>query len=126
MPENQYKLTVIKGETTSEDGAFFKAIPFTLTINNNIYECTFEKGSDGHVNHIIRHNNNVLCELIHPDYVPLSSPETLIETINTPDAYAIFAAFIKLGISKEPNYQQIIDSKLKSISYSVNQDKFFS
>ena len=125
MIQQQYTLIVTGNEITHEEGHFFKATPFTITVNNTTYSCNFEKGSAGQVVHTIQKENDVIAELIHPDYVPDAAPQDVNGILKTPDGDAIMAALLRIGISKEPKYQEHADALANSLSYQVSQKAFF-
>jgi len=126
MSDLQYKLTVKDNQIVSEEGSFFRAVPFLIKINEIDYHVTFEKGSDGHVVYHIRFGDTPLIELNHPDYVPQCKVDELNSFLNTDHAETLFFVFVYLGIAIDKDYKEALSVEHKTfLNLEVVQHFYF-
>jgi len=115
-----YTLTVQDGQDQSESGAFFKARPFDIDVAGRSVSCVFRKGTSGKVIYALEEKSVVLVELVHPYYAPDFLPEELSRFgEDRPFVEAVYAALIRLGVTKEKSWIQFFQEK--SFSFEVRQ-----
>ena len=119
MTDLQFHLIVKNNDKDTEEGFFFKALPFQIIVGNTTYDIIFEKADDGHVRHRLFQNNTLLADLVHPDYIPNCTVDQLKNTLGTTDAEAIFSALFMLDVSQDNDYKTYFDSQ--SYSFEVKQ-----
>jgi hypothetical protein len=126
-PKLQYFAKIESGTVIEETGAFFKAAPFEIEAQGKSYACIFKHLASGRVVYDISSEGKTVEELTHPDYVPEKSlgdytdPETL-----SADQKIIFAALLKLDISKDKTYLAYFEKEdiKASMTYTVKQAGF--
>ena len=127
MSTIQYKLSVQNKAISNEEGAFFKAIPFKIIIQDSVYDVTFKKGDQHVVVHQILLNDKVIVELTHPDYVPACKVEELDSFLNLEHASTLFYALIHLEVANHKEYKTALFADDKDIfDFEVIQESYFS
>jgi hypothetical protein len=126
MSTNQYYCNVKDNEFIQKEGHFFKAGAFEITINSTLYNVTFEP-----LNHTtvykIQKNSNTLAELIHPDYAPDCTFETLNTKLQNTDMKSLFFALCKHNICIHKDYIKFIDENPNfKVSYEIKQKSVIS
>ena len=120
----QYELETKNGETVKETGHFYPAIEFYIESESNKIICNLTKTHTNAVIYRLTQDNTVIEELSHPDYVPETTPGKYvpIEKIDENHQF-IYAALVKLNISKDKTYKQHYSNEdtLKKISFKVTQ-----
>ena len=115
-----YVLRVQDGQDQSESGAFFKARPFDVSVAGRSVSCVFRKGTSGKVVYALEEKSVVLVELVHPYYAPDFLPEELSRFgEDTPFVESVYAALIRLGVTKDKTWVQAFQDK--SFSFEVRQ-----
>ena len=115
-----YVLNVQDGQDQSESGFFFRARPFTVSVNGHELSCVFRKGTSGKVIYALEEAGTLLVELVHPYYAPDFLPAELSRFgEDTPFVEAVYAALIRLGVTKEKAWIQFFQDK--SFSFDVRQ-----
>jgi hypothetical protein len=105
----QYELVVNGGSVTHETGFFFKPAPFVIEFRRNAHH---------EVVYAIQHDNQLVAELEHPDYVADVEPNKLGRLT------AVFAALVHLGITANQSYHDFFESH--SVSFTVKQPIFLT
>ena len=122
---NQFQLIVNNGLTQKEEGFFFRAAPFTVTIGSDIFNVSFTrvfKTEDYHpVIYQISHHDTVIFELEHPDYSPTLPPEVFESQFPSLPISSLLTALTKLSLIRDKEYASY---KEKPVSFSVYQDVF--
>lgn len=115
-----YVLRVQDGQDQSEVGAFFKARPFEVTIGARSVSCVFRKGTSGKVVYAIEEAGRLLVELVHPYYAPDFLPEEVARFGEDASfVSAVYAALIRVGVTKEKVWVQFFQDKL--LSFELRQ-----
>ena len=114
----QYELVVNHGTVSQESGFFFKPAPFVVAWDNQSASITFRRNAHHEVVYVVQHDNQVVAELEHPDYVADVAPDQLGHL--TP----VFAALVHLGITANASYQTFFETQ--PVSYTVKQAQFLT
>ena len=114
MNQEQYRLVIKNSEIISEEGSFFKALPFKINVGNICYDVTFEKNDRHVVVFRIKVADQIICELGHPDYVPLGNPAEFSMHFDCVDIDLIFYALTYVGISNEASVTEYVNSSDRS------------
>ncbi|MBD97623.1 MAG: hypothetical protein P8L47_03495 [Candidatus Marinamargulisbacteria bacterium] len=114
----QYELVVDGGCVTNESGVFFKPAPFVIAFDGQSIAVTFRRNDHHEVVYAVHHDNQLVAELEHPDYVANVAPDQLGSL--TP----VFAALVQLRITANKSYQDFFEAH--SVSYTVKQPKFLT
>jgi hypothetical protein len=115
-----YTLHVQNGQDQSESGFFFKAKPFSIDSLGRSVVCVFRKGSTGKVVYALEEGGKLLVELVHPYYAPEFLPDELSRFGSDADfVAAIYAALIRVGVTKDKVWVQFFQDK--QLSFSIKQ-----
>ena len=126
MSKVQYKLKYENNVVSHEEGAFFKAIPFSIKIKDVSYDVTFGKGSQDVVVYQFRINNDLFLELKHPDYTPECKVEDLNAFLKSEQAETLFYILFHLEIAINKDYKTFLFAEGKEyLDFEVNQLSFF-
>lgn len=98
MSEIKYRIVVENAEVISEEGNFFKALPFELESDGRVFACVFRKSEHGHVVYEVSENGTVILELEHPDYLPELAFSDL--DAEGQKLLGLYAALLHVGIGK--------------------------
>ena len=120
MTNLQYQLAVQNGETKSETGHFFKGAPFEIEANGKKLDIEFKMGNAHRVMYHVTQNGSPVLELEHPDYTPDTAPDSL------GDKAALFAALVRLEITKAKPYKAYFEEQAKSQTYEIRQKPFLA
>ena len=119
----QYKAIVNNGEVTSEEGAFFKAAPFKVSVEDRQYEADFLLQDNGVAVYEIKKGDQSIMKLTHPDYVPEKSRGVYVDPGSlSQEEKEVFAALVYLKISKAKEY--IAFYKEEKYDFEVTQSDF--
>ena len=114
-----YQLHVQEGQDQSESGFYFRARPFTVSVNGRDLSCVFRKGTSGKVIYALEEAGTLLVELVHPYYAPDFLPEETSRFGDDADFIrAVYAALVRLGVTKEKVWVQFFQDKKESFSVS--------
>ena len=128
MSENQFNLVVKDAQVNQEDGFFFLAAPFKITVVDTLYHCVFEGNDHQEAEFRVYLEDEILVTLDHPYYLPDEAPETFFKA-NTKHQQAIMCclhAFLQLEIAKGSDYAEFLSKHVSKINYSLSQPKFYS
>ena len=126
MTAVQYKLKFQNNQIVNEEGAFFKAIPFSIKIDQLTYEVFFRKGLKDVVVYQICVDDHVFLELNHPDYIPSCSAEDLNKHLDSAHAETLFYALTYLDIAIDKSYKSYLFAEGRSIlDFELMQVSFF-
>jgi hypothetical protein len=115
-----YTLMVHEGQDQSESGAFFRGRPFEVVVGERSVLCVFRKGTAGKVVYAVEASGALLVELVHPYYAPDFLPEELSRFGADASFFeAVYAALIRLGVTKDKTWVQAFQDK--SFSFEVRQ-----
>jgi len=122
MSELQYNRVVKNGNTESESGNFFPAIPFQIVIDDVTVDIDFVHTSEHTVIYTVSENGKQLISLEHPDYTPDTTLEEAGSQIPVSNGkgFAVVAAFLDLGVGKGSQYKPVRDEG-HSESYEIRQ-----
>ncbi|RAP26984.1 hypothetical protein DID78_06320 [Candidatus Marinamargulisbacteria bacterium SCGC AG-343-D04] len=125
MSNLQYECIVNNNKVTKEEGSFFKAAPFSVTVDSKRYDINFTRNEKGHVVYEFLDGDKLITSVRHPDYVPECSAEELNTTLNHPAAQALFAATCKCDVSIEKDYKAFFASdNSPKLSFHIQQHSF--
>ena len=126
MTSVQYKLKFQNNQIADEEGAFFKAIPFSVKIDQLTYDVLFKKGLKDVVVYQICVDDHVFLELNHPDYIPSCSVEDLNKHLDSAHGETLFYALTYLDIAIDKTYKSYLLSEDRSIlDFELTQVSFF-
>jgi hypothetical protein len=123
----QYYLNIKNGEIEQEEGFFFRAGSFLIIKGEQTIDCSFTNEDIETVVYEVKKSGESLASLTHPDYVPEVKRGTYtdIQTLSG-DQKTIYAAFVKLGITKEKTYiDYFADEANQSYrTFEIKQEQF--
>jgi len=125
MTTVQYTLSVKNGAVAKEEGNFFKANPFQVTVDGVELDIRLIHDTNHEVVYEVKEGNKVLAHLEHPDFAPdctLAELETHFNPSNKKGADYI-AALIRLGVAKG-QWKAYAEEHNSSISFDVKQPRF--
>ena len=118
---HQYKLSVKNGQIQEEEGSFFIAAPFVVTVDAQDYQIAFQRYNIEHVIYEVRHNDQMITRLYHPDYSPDSSPDKLQKDLNVDGLLPLFVALSHLKIATSTFYRDHYDASFDTTSFTISQ-----
>tara|TARA_A100001015_G_C15043666_1_gene741726 strand:- start:4936 stop:5316 length:381 start_codon:yes stop_codon:yes gene_type:complete len=126
MTSVQYNLKYQNNQIANEEGAFFKAIPFSIKIDQLTYDVLFKKGLKDVVVYQICVDDHVFLELNHPDYIPSCSVEDLSNYLDSAHAETLFYALAYLDISIDKDFKSYLFAEGRDVlDFQITQASYF-
>ena len=112
MEKLQYYVNVVDGDVKSEEGVFFKGIPFSIIQNGKETLCDFMRNEHKHVVYRVSQDGVHVTDLEHPDYLP--EPLTVVDK-------AIIEALDYVSIAKRKEVSLALDTQERTTSFEIKQ-----